>query len=165
MEFTPPCPPGAAVRQLSARYALRKQSVTGTHTNAETRLLSAHYRTLLTHYRRIIDHSSGGGNEWPPGATGAPPVKQNSVHLKYFATIKSRGHSVLGLCNFQNVSEQNFSEFWNAKLSNREISQTKNCRTHLYFSEELKDAAGTCLVSVCIQKLQEFDGFEKIKCC
>ena len=46
----------AAVRQLSARYALRKQPVAGTHTNAETRLLSAHYRPLLTHYRPIIDH-------------------------------------------------------------------------------------------------------------
>ena len=46
----------AAVRQLSARYALRKQSVAGTHTDAETRLLSAHYRPLLTHYRPIIDH-------------------------------------------------------------------------------------------------------------
>ena len=100
-----------------------------------------------------------------PGATGAPPVKQNSVHLKHFVTIKSRDHSVLGLCGFSECFGKKISKFGNAQLSNRGISQTKKSRIHLYFSEEFNDAAGACLVSVCIQKLQEFDSFDKIKCC
>ena len=66
----------AAVRQLSARYALRKQPVAGTHTNAETRLLSAHYRPLLTHYWPIIDH-------YKPCWTAAMKIVRDCASLNF----------------------------------------------------------------------------------
>ena len=89
-----------------------------------------------------------------PGATGAPPVKQNSIVSETFCDDQIERSWCPSSLRFSECLGTNLSKFGHESLSNREISDTKNSRVHLHHSEELQDTAGGYLVSVCIQKLQ-----------